>query len=480
MQPIFRMEEPEEVHEKNMWIEEYQKNIPRGVKEKREEYVFKSFYLLFDSRYRDLQVYPNPNSFQIKFSPNGNQFIYQSIYDKHNKLILSEKNIVFGDGSNDNIKETFDNIYSIKCTVVIFPNCHTEVGIYNGKSISYDLFNKSYLYLNIPEIRGPYTGGDNNSYNSFAKLIVDYQSNYNYSVFKFLKLVTASENEYFIYDPILNGKLDKMTLTILDNNSLPYQLNIDKLYIAQFSQGSDYMPFCGDTNYTMLRCTIQMQHPEYSKYCSLYYGFGDCTSIHDADIQVGDLIYFYTTRPFLDQVAYLERDIEIKEYDVMGDTLYLSFFYMNERNEYVDVDVETLFSNRLSQGMQYLVIQTYYLKIIRTEGLYFVVENKIPEDVLNDTVRIGITQSYLPGLQDKNRDSLFCKSGYYVVNVERKNNTVEFDINFPYSRMANATYYENEIFLIQDKLQINYNFEVTIKTKNFDSVSSQLNVSGNN
>jgi hypothetical protein len=180
-------------------------------------------------------------------------------------------------------------------------------------------------------------------------------------------------------------------------------------------------------------------------------------------------------------VAYFEGDIQIKEYDVVGETLYLSLFYTNEKNEVVDIDVQSLFPiNNAASGVQYLVIQTYYLKIIRTEGLYFVVENQIPEDVLDDTVRIGITKSYLPGLTDTNRESLFYKSGYYIVNVEKKSSSIVFDINFPYSKLHSTHYYENEIFFIQDKLQINYNFEITIKTKNFDSVSSQLNVSGNN
>jgi len=463
---------PEKIQENHIFIENNQ-NF-----RKNDGNILKNYFLLFDSKNRDLQLYPNPNSFQIKFSPNGNQFTYKTVYDIYNKVIMYEKNIIFGDGNSGNIQETFDNIYSIKCNTVIFPTIDTIIGNINSTNIIFDIFSKPYLYLDIPEIRGPYRGGDQSSYNSFSKLLIDYQSNYSNNKYKFIKLVKASEDENFLYDPILNGKLDKMTLNILDNNSIPYQLNMDKLYISSFSEGNDYTPTCGGITFKTTLCKIQMEHSEYAKYCSLYYSNGNCNIITNVSLIIGDLIYFYTTRPNLDQVAYLEKDIQIKEYDIVDNTIRLSLFYMNDNNQDIDVDIQSLFPLYFnSNEIHYLVINTYYLKIVGIDGKYFIVENKIPEELLDENLRIGITKSYLPGMTEPYLNSLFYKGGYYILNVNKNNNSIEFEINYPYS---DTYYYPSEVFFIQDKLQINYNFEVIIKTKNFDPLSSQLNVSGSN
>lgn len=83
--------------------------------------IEKKYYIIFDSKYRDLELYPLPVNFQVKFAPTTNNFIYNSYYDKYNTLILAEKSINYGTNTEINIQETFDNIKSIKCTFASVP-----------------------------------------------------------------------------------------------------------------------------------------------------------------------------------------------------------------------------------------------------------------------------------------------------------------------------------------------------------------------
>ena len=145
--------------------------------------VHKKFYIIFDSSDRDLYEYPNPTSFQVKFSPAGNNFIFQNYYDNYNTLILSEKNIVYGDASKLSVQETFDNINNISCKSVNVPTNTIYIGSTDPQSTltgtPLNIFKESYLYLVIPELRGPYRGGNLLAYNSFAKLLVNYGDNNN-------------------------------------------------------------------------------------------------------------------------------------------------------------------------------------------------------------------------------------------------------------------------------------------------------------
>ena len=59
----------------------------------------------------------------------------------------------------------------------------------------------------------------------------------------------------------------------------------------------------------------------------------------------------------------------------------------------------------------------------------------------------------------------------------------DIQINYPYKYLPDLIknhYQEGNIFLIQEKLQINYTFTITSMIKDYEKIKSNLNESGNN
>ena len=60
----------------------------------------------------------------------------------------------------------------------------------------------------------------------------------------------------------------------------------------------------------------------------------------------------------------------------------------------------------------------------------------------------------------------------------------KIEINFPYENLPqyikDGYYNPGDIFLIQDKMQISYNFEIKTMVKDYVVVNSKINDSGNN
>ena len=162
------------------------------ILEKKVQIIDQKYYLIFDSKDRNLELYPLPNNFQVKFNPDGNNFKYDNIYDSNGTLIIREKNIIYGDGSVVSIGQTFDNIKKIKCisaNVPTFPEFHggkgptlynkplstttavvqdNNVNNYNPRytpttGVYKTIFMEPYLILYIPQLRAPYKG--NNIFN---------------------------------------------------------------------------------------------------------------------------------------------------------------------------------------------------------------------------------------------------------------------------------------------------------------------------
>ena len=491
----------------------YQENPNILFKEPSFNLVEKKFYIIFDSSDRDLYEYPNPTSFQVKFAPAGNNLSYENYYDEYSTLILREKVIVYGDNSNLSVKETFDNINNISIKSVNVPTNIIYVGSTDPQETNtgnpLSIFNQSYLYLVIPELRGPYTGGNLLAYNSFAKLLVDYSSNTNsntsISISKFTILKTADYSETFLYDPISAGKVDKMTLNLLSKNGLQYNFGIDKLFINSFIQGNNrYNGYCGNQFLTTI-IQIQSQNNEYIKYCSLYNKIGECNIINSHPIVNGDLLYFYNTRPSIDQIVYFEDYVNISKlkYDKINNKLkiYLSYekTFDNNENKNININPKNIIPGANINNEN--IYKTYYIILFDTKKnyhYYFTIDSitntfinvncndNIPVFRNYTNIKVGLAKNNPRGSNSDDKNSLFSKNGYNVISV---GNTIEnqwnIEIDCPYLNLPeyilNSTiYYPGEIFLIQEKLQISYTFTVTIQTKDYQKVQSGLNESGNN
>jgi hypothetical protein len=112
------------------------------------------------------------------------------------------------------------------------------------------------------------------------------------------------------------------------------------------------------------------------------------------------------------------------------------------------------------------------------------INNYIPKFTKYGNIKIGITQKNLRGNNSEEMNSLFSIYGYIVLNVgDEYNNTFKIEINFPYEQLPDLiknNYIPGNIFLIQDKLQISYSFTITTQIKDYLSINSNINESGNN
>lgn len=463
--------------------------------------LHKKVFFTFDSIDRDLAEYPNQFLFQVKFAPTGNNLKYESYYDKNNKLILSEKIIVFGDGTDGSANQTFDNVHSVYCSSVIVPVNTVYYGSENGQldnGIPNNIYKQSYLYLMIPELRGPYYAGNAIARDAFTKLLIDtsslvYTPIFTDGVFNFTTLKSSENDEIFIYEPVTNGKMDKMTLSLVNKFGKPFNFGIDKLFIQSFFEGNErYNGYCGNKYFTT-KIVIQNENLEYSKYCSLFNQLGNCTLLNSHPIAKGDTIYFYSKMPNIEQIAYFEDYVKISKmkYNKKAGTIYIYLSYLNEEGNEVSVSLNNIIQESYINSYYIALFNKsnnkyYFLKIdsIKEQYISVIYLDSIPQFKDYNNIRIGIIKDYPRGFNNSDNMSLFRKEGYTVIDIGQTDETKwEIEINFPYVLLKDCLlnlnmYYPGTVFLIQEKMQITYTFNITYLVKDYQKMNSNLNGSG--
>ena len=479
----------------------------------------KSYNIVVNSKYRDLAIYSNTNLFQFKFSPQSNNFLYKNYLDENKILIIREKNIVVGDNNSNNIGEIYDNITSIELKTITVPT-HTyeyfinDINNYKGLNIFHD----NYLLLEVPEIRGPYQGGGNTVIrNSFAKLNIQNSTvqvvgtlAINQLIQPFTNLLI--EDQYFKYSPVTHGKVDKMTLKLLNKNGRLYNFGIDKLYFNNISKGNEIINLCG--SYYSTKFELIIKNEEYNEYCNIYYNICNCDKINNictCNCQLSlnplysqDLLYFYTKVPNNDQFVLFEKYVKIDSIiiDKTNDLITLKLYYKMKdinNNKKIKINFEELFNNfdiysALNTYYYFVFIynnNTYYVKIksINKYSIDLEYYQNFPDFTSNlNDVKIGVAKSNQSGLTSDNKNSLFSIYGYNVISsVTTKVNditTFTIEISYPYDDLPDylkSNYFSNgDLFLIQDKNQIAYTFQIKTNVKDYDKLESGLNESGNN
>ena len=536
----------------------------------------KEYYVTIDSRDRNLETYPDPSNFQVKFSPTSDSIEKQAVVDSNNNIIYETTVRFLGNLSGASIGRTYKNINEIKLLHCIVPlgvnwvcgrspssyyngNCSGQLNnnlcipygpVYTEDTgIAVSVINEPYLLLEIDEIEGPYEGTNDINSKAFAKLVLssDWRREYFFSQISSFVYMSTAGNETYQYNPTNLGSLDKMTLCLKKHDNELYTFGNDKLYIKSISKGSINKKTCKNN----VKIIVQNNHKDYI----------DCT-IDSVDIAPGELLYFYDTRPTEAHMIKFHKDVhlscmdvltkrQLKKYslgicsnkndisksDLNSPSCNLnkisndSFKRADNNNKYVkiqakickienltdeqselnDNDVECNdspdyyvdFNNFLQVG-NYLAlvyknmntgeIFSELLKVYCISG-YDVITIKpkdYDETIEYEILRFGFSENYNRGITTKDKNSLFNYSGLRTCCVKKQcsdkdeinycpieydENDFSFEIDFPYENLPdyikNGQYFENEIFFIQQKLQVSYTFRVTEKIKdttNFNSI----------
>ena len=509
--------------------------------------VEKAFYVSFDSRYRNTDLYITSNSFRVNFSPTTNNFFYNSVYDSYGTLIVNERWVDYGFSDENSIQETFDNILKIELINVTVPNNVFFIGAsvsLASPGAPVNIFKDIYFYLNIEELEGPYIGGNNLAYNSFAKIIIQGSNDYDQPLpTLFADGKTNGPDEFFLNNPTNKGKLNSMTLNFLNKNGYLNNFGIDKLYVGQFRPGYNpiYTGYCGYKE-PVTHINIDLNNWNYVKYCSPYQLGANvegrsCSFLNSTSLQKGDLIYFYNMLPINDQINYFESYIIPEIVVLQNGEVIISAYYMrdnilksktanecnnskeiNESNEKIYVNFNEIFPenallvdnspiNSKNSNIYYLVLSRKIENLNATDNInYFSVlsinsdKNVICNPLSPKNIqfilenpqgfKIGMGKKNFTGSNDDIPGSLFNKNGYYITNYQTNNVNIPYiTINYnikntpsyiPYQCDIGYYGYNDIIFFIQDKLQIDYTFKITSMVKDYTELNSQLNVSGNN
>jgi hypothetical protein len=520
--------------------------LPPRVEEKD-----KSYQIIVNSYYRNKELFPNQNYFEIKFNSTSNSYILETYHDSLGTLIYKGKSIVYGDEEGTNIPITFDNIKQISVLEILCPVVTNYRGgrapiIYNtavpatnqteyfeqynpiptrSTGIPQGVFKEPFLFLVIPELEHSYYSTGEIGNRALAKLIPDFSANNGFiSVYTstYTTLRPQSTTEFYRYDPVYKGKIDKFTPTLFNYHGTPFDFGLDKLYIESISQAktSRYSGYCGP-DFPTTEIVIKQTDDSYSDYCSRTSVYKvDCNTLNSHSVVPGDLLYFFNTLPREQDIIYFEDYIQVFEFEELsGDVIRVSAgYYMEESG--IQTKINISFPNFIPGGNTntYRIYNNYYIaftqKVPGHLGLktyYFRIVGFLGDDVLIKKTNVftskinisliekfGFVKNNPQGLQSSDPTSLFYRNGFYVFRVGNFVNFSQYTtenvnpfilgMDFPYeyiqryfeSLSDDYEYQPGDIFFIQHKLQLVYNFEITVSTRNSDDLRSNLEGTGLN
>lgn len=459
-------------------FKDYHSNIDSVILPPKNNFIQKNYFVSVNSLNRDLEVYPNPTNFQVKFSPSVDSTTIQNYYSRNNILIFKEKVIYYGN-QGAIINRNYNNILDIKCSCAIIPQ------IYNKNNIR----GQPLILLNIPELEGPYEGSNKILTNCFAKLILD--TNKINNIFGLYS--TYDHDEIYMYSPTSLGKLDKMTLELKKHNENDFFVGIDKLYVSSFVENSliVFDDFCKN-NYTKTQIYINSDSQLYKQFC-------DNCALNKTYIGKDDLLYFFDMSPEECDVIYFEKNVTINSLTehnedsllltgIVSENQYFQFFntnsmQFNENSEKLKMDEifykvnedYYIYLSYSNDSIDY--INNVFLKVISIQDDNIIIEKFDDYDPIMDYqfYSWGYTFTNKKGRQSNNKSSFFSKYGHHVSSVDDSNGLI-ITIDYPYENLPEYLLTPNNyVFFIQDKLQINYTFKVTELIKDNYEIESRLN-----
>lgn len=466
----------------------------------RTRYIIKEHYITIDSRDRDLEIYPDPTLFQVKFEPAADSIEKKTVIDKNNNFIYNGLTRFISDDRGASLNKKFDNILSIQLICAIIPlqpqwvcgNCPSKYnntftdenlgdfsGIPNGPVYTPDvgvvstILDEPYLLLKVKELESysPYYGTNTVSNNSFAKLV--YMDDFG-RLASFVKFGTCSENEKFIFGPHTLNSIDKMTLDLIKCTGVPLTFDDDKTFLKSISEGNVFR----NCNRNSTRITVGALDE-----CDPCEEQGHC-------LVPGDIVYFYRVKPNCENIINLNPEITIDCInfieDMEGDISELIEIVLaiQENGHYKDKplalggiivpgDYLSISYKNLSTGekkKEIIKIRDVQDNIIRIKVQDF----QAREDLESiDIISLGIAKSNPKGTQSQDKNCLEYVDGMCVCNVIDKFN---FEISLPFTKLPSELTdgnVFNEYFFIKHKLQVSYTFKIETKEKDYFEIDSE-------
>jgi hypothetical protein len=548
--------------------------LPKQVKT-----YYDDFYITIDSRDRNLEIYPNPSEFQVKFSPASDSIEKQQVLDHHKNIIYEATTKILGNLSGASIRRIYTNIFEMKLLHCIVPFglswvcgkspdnyydgtckgsatnsfCIPYGPIYDSSTgIAVSILNEPYLLLDIDEIQGPYEGTNDANTNAFAKLVLssDWKRDHFFSQISSFVYMSTAGSETYKYKPTNLGTIDKMTLRLKRSDNQLYEFGNDKLYIKEICEGSPNKK----TGTPNTKIIVQQNHDDYI----------DC-HLDDLGIIPGELLYLYDTRPKEAHMIKFHKDVNLSCMDVLTkrqlnkyslglcstkqsikETTKIcnlnTYNYKNRNKDFelinnskqkyvritadickienrTDIQSDLKEDNKNCNNIKEFKVD---FNIFLQVGSYLAIvykevnTNKIYSELLKvycinkyeviaikpkdydetkdyEILRFGFAENYKRGISVPERNSLFSRSGHRACCVKKQccdtstdckgscynpvNSEMVFELDYPYENLPDyikaGHYFENEIFFIQQKLQISYTFkltEVRKEDKDFESL----------
>lgn len=460
-------------------------------------YQTRKYYLTVDSLQRDLEAYPLPTYFQVRFEQPGDE-VEIPTYLNDKGVVIYGKPVVYQNvgGRGAKFENIYQNIVELKCLDAQIPLDAIYAGglapyDFNGPVIDenklvpnsfgstpygpiykenygiyVDVLDEPYYFLVVDEIDGAYDGTNLASRRALAKL--NYDKLYGVTR-KFVGLKTTAYEGKVFYPSNL-AKLSQMTMRLVTRFNQLLNVGIDKVYILAIEQGEEvigdrYCPIPAGNHLTKI--TVIPNDPSYNG--QILCGTGNVP---------GDRVLFYS----------IFACNPLTLYTKLNDNVYIGFknypniyFYMVYDGPDGKVEKKIDVRPFLKVGDLIIINGKYVLDITNIDGSGINVTVS-PRIEFNPSITVtskGFVNVKRQGNNEEDRYCFLAQNGQRVGGPMTE--PLTFQVLYPFEMVPNylksppyGFYKSGEAFYIYAKKQITYTFEVTQIEQNMEKLDSRI------
>jgi len=460
-------------------------------------YQTRKYFISIDSLERDLEAYPLPTNFQVRFEQPGNEVEVPSFLNSDGVVIYGPP-VVYQNvgGKGAKLENLYENVVELKCIDAQIPLDKGYVGglapyDFNGPEIdqnklvpnafpsypygpiwkenygiSLDVLDEPYFFLIVDEIDGAYDGTTLASRRALAKLNFDKMYGVNR---KFVNLKTSTLEGKTFY-PSTWAKLSQMTLQLVTRFNELLNVGVDKVYIKSIEQGEEVKPgfFCPlKAGQHLTKISIIAKDPSYGQ------------EICGVGLSPGDRLIFYS----IFNCNPLGSATKLNENVYISFTNYPSiYFYMvydaqtGKKEKKIDVRPFLKVGDMITINNKYILD----IELIDNSGINLRVKSRMSDfDPNVMVIAKGFVKVNKRGSNEIDSCSFLAPSGIRVGG--RLNNPLEFQLLYPFEDIPSylksppwGFYRPYEAFYIHAKKQISYTFEVTQMEQNMEVLNSRI------